>query len=367
VTTLPPRGPEGDALQLRERDLRSDFPQVRERDLRSDFPQVRERDLRNAATPAAVERVWNRLEESTLQRRQISSRGPWVWSVAGSALTFVVGIWVGSAQRPEGASNGVPSAEPPRPAAAGRLAAEVVSETPAVSPEASAAAEAKPASPRRRSVVPVLAPPLEGVVLEPPAPLDVPLVAVTPPTSEVNVPPAWQRLANGGEYEAALYELGERGGFEQAIGHASPEQLMLLFDVARATAQHQRALAALRRIVSEYSTDPVAPLAAWSLANLLEKLGDADGARQAFATYRALSPAGEFAEDALVRQLKNAIAAKDPTSAARLAAQYLADFPEGRRLREVASWQAHLESSGATADGGLTETVDLGEPAESAE
>jgi outer membrane protein assembly factor BamD (BamD/ComL family) len=176
----------------------------------------------------------------------------------------------------------------------------------------------------------------------------------------------WQRLANGGEYDAALFELAQTGGFEQTIGHASAEQLMLLFDISRATAQHQRALAALRRIVAEYPSDPVAPLAAWSLANLLEKLGDAEGARQAFSTYRSLSPTGEFAEDALVRQLKNAISAGDRVAAKRLVTQYQADFPEGRRRAEVARWAAQTETAGAVTDSGVPETADLDEEPESA-
>jgi tetratricopeptide (TPR) repeat protein len=149
-------------------------------------------------------------------------------------------------------------------------------------------------------------------------------------------------LANAGEYEAALFELGQQGGFEAALLSANAEQLMLLADVARATGQTQRALAAFRRVVSEFRNEPVAPLAAYSLGSLLQKAGDASGAAQAFAVYRALSPEGDFAEDALVRQLRSAVERDDREYAEQLAAQYRVDFPEGRRGEEVDHWLDEL-------------------------
>jgi tetratricopeptide (TPR) repeat protein len=155
-------------------------------------------------------------------------------------------------------------------------------------------------------------------------------------------PPSWQRLANSGEYEAALFELGQQGGFEAALLAANAEQLMLLADVARATGQTQRALAAFRRVVSEFRSEPVAPLAAYSLGSLLQKAGDSRAAAQAFAVYRTLSPEGDFAEDALVRQLRSAVERDDRDYAEQLAAQYRMDFPEGRRGEEVDHWLDEL-------------------------
>lgn len=130
---------------------------------------------------------------------------------------------------------------------------------------------------------------------------------------------------------------------------------MLLADVARATGQTQRALAALRRIVSEFRSEPVAPLAAYSLGNLLERSGDARGAAKAFAVYRALSPEGDFSEDALVRQLQSAVERGDRDHAEQLLAQYQAGFPDGRRGEEVERWMEALHETELVtiaADGG---------------
>jgi hypothetical protein len=160
--------------------------------------------------------------------------------------------------------------------------------------------------------------------------------------------PAWQGLANGGEYEAAWFELAAGGGFEAVLDGASAEQSMLLADVARATGQRQRAIVALRRVVSEFAHEPVAPLAAWTLGGLLLKAGDEAGAMEAFAVYRSLSPEGDFAEDALVRQIRAAVDRGDREQLQVLRAQYEQDFPSGRRRSEVERWledgaDAHLD------------------------
>jgi predicted Zn-dependent protease len=185
------------------------------------------------------------------------------------------------------------------------------------------------------------------------APVEVETPGPTPQAETVQPPPEWQRLANRGEYEAALFVLSEVGGFEAALEGSSPEQLMLLVDVARATGQRQRAIAALRRVVQHHPGDPVAPLAAWSLGDLLDKAGDRQGAVEAFAAYRSLSPKGDFAEDALVRELRSAVERRAAEEARALAAQYERDFPEGGRSDEVARWVALLDSpTSATGDAG---------------
>jgi hypothetical protein len=164
-------------------------------------------------------------------------------------------------------------------------------------------------------------------------------------------PPSWQRFANAGEYETALFVLGQNGGFEKALAEASAEQLMLLSDVASATGQRQRSISALRRVVQDFPADPVAPLAAWSLGKQLEKVGDKLGALKAFADYRALSPEGDFAEDALVRQIKDAAERGDRALLGTLATQYQHDFPSGRRASDVARWLSQ-GNDGALLDAG---------------
>lgn len=165
--------------------------------------------------------------------------------------------------------------------------------------------------------------------------------------------PTWQNLANKGEYEAALVEIAQAGGYERVLASASPEQLMLLSDVARATGQQQRALSALKRIVEQHTNDPVAPLAALNMGNLLDKMGDGAGATKAFARYRALSPKGEFAEDALVRQLRSAVKAGQQALARKLVHQYEADFPDGRSAGEVAQLADQLPEISVQADAGV--------------
>src|SRR5690606_19889888 len=175
-------------------------------------------------------------------------------------------------------------------------------------------------------------------------------------TANVSVANAgWQRLANSDDYEAALQEIDKAGGFEKILETATAEQLMLLSDVARATGQQQRALAALRRIVNEHTSDPVAPLAALNMGNLLDKMGDGAGATQAFAVYRTLSPQGDFAEDALVRQIRSAVGAGQQDLARRLVRQYEVDFPEGRQADEVARWVEQIPTESEVGDAGAAQ------------
>lgn len=184
-----------------------------------------------------------------------------------------------------------------------------------------------------------------------PAHTDVAVAMTASPASA----PAWQRLAYDGDYEGALAEITSAGGFERILQTASAEQLMLLSDVARGTGQQQRALAALRRIVSEHASDPVAPLAALNMGNLLDKMGDGAGATRAFAVYRALSPKGDFAEDALVRQIRSAVSAGQRDLARRLVHQYEVDFPEGRQADEVARWVEQIPTESEFGDAGAAQ------------
>jgi TolA-binding protein len=175
------------------------------------------------------------------------------------------------------------------------------------------------------------------------------------------VTPLWQLAAQQGEYQSALIELEANGGFEAVAAKADADQLMLLADVARATGFRQRAVLAWRRVISQHATDPQAPLAAWSLGNVLEKSGDAVGAAEAFAAYRNLSPQGDFAEDALAREIRMAVAQQNTQLANRLAAQYDQAFPNGRRAMEVREQLAKLQHQPTSVG-----TVDAGVPEEEA-
>lgn len=324
-----------------------------------------------------VERTWARLAAAShgqpLTRAVRGRSGAWV-ALAACAATFAVGVWVGDGGGLRGGvaavSPRVMSAEPvgqalPSAGAAnparqgeGHDGVAVRQSEPSDLPAPSAALNADDA----RDVIPArLNNGLRGGALLTPAPTA--LVAAPVHTSEAVVTlaaasitnPGWQRLANNGDYEGALVEIGAAGGFERILQTASAEQLMLLSDVARATGQQQRALAALRRIVSEHASDPVAPLAALNMGNLLDKMGDGAGATQAFAVYRALSPKGDFAEDALVRQIRSAVSAGQQDLARRLVRQYETDFPEGRRADEVARWAEQIPTQSDSVDAGAVD------------
>jgi TolA-binding protein len=118
------------------------------------------------------------------------------------------------------------------------------------------------------------------------------------------------------------------------LGGSNSAQLMSLVDIARASGSRDQAIMALRRVVAAYPGTPEAPLAAWTLGNMLEQAGDEAGAAEAFALYRRLSPSGDFAEDAVVREVDAALTRGNLELAAELIDQYAKDYPQGRRLDE---------------------------------
>jgi outer membrane protein assembly factor BamD (BamD/ComL family) len=165
-------------------------------------------------------------------------------------------------------------------------------------------------------------------------------------------PPDWQQIwLEDQEAERAAIAIERRGGFDQVLRQASPEQLMILVSIAQAVGEPQHAMAALRRVVESYPRDPAAPQAAFMLGTALEKAGDRAGAERAFATCRALSPQSEIAEDALARQIEAALEQGERAGARQLVDQYEREFPQGSRLAEFRAALAKNtgESSAAAA------------------
>jgi transmembrane sensor len=156
--------------------------------------------------------------------------------------------------------------------------------------------------------------------------------------------PKWEMLLNEGSYQGARKAIeSEPGGFDAVIRSASPDQLLSLADIARATGLPARALQALRRVVDEFPGDPSAPLAAYTLGKELEKAGDKAGAARAFDISRRLSPKGSLAEDALARQVEAAVEQGNVELARQLADEYAKDFPKkSRRLSELRAQIAKL-------------------------
>ena len=288
---------------------------------RRSFSEIPEDLLRDHGVDARVDRIWERLETeiSGSPRRRFAGSSGWV---VVSAATFALGILVGSrftGQEPMPVT--ALGAEPARllspaaPPATGSPSAEATHELPPSRPS-------RRASAARRTETGTVAP-------------------VAPPEEvPAKDPSEWQHLADQGEYVQALAALESSGGFDAALANATADELMSLVDVARATGQRDRAVLALRRIVSEHGADPDAPVAAWMLGNELSKAHDLAGAEQAFGIYRALSPGGDFAEDALARQIDMAAEQGKTDHARKLAEQYLKEFPDGPRTADI---QAELE------------------------
>jgi len=306
---------------------------------RRSFSEIPVEHLRDHATLARVERVWERLAGEL--PAAAARRRPLAYAFALGSVTFALGLFVGVRWAPREqipfAMFGAEPAEQPRPAAVAAMSA------PRLVPSSEGAPRAHPAhraAARHVDVIP-LAEEVE------PAPETAPIAA---PASSGG---GWQRLADEGQYAQALVALEASGGFDGALHDATADQLMSLVDVARATGQRDRALVALRRIVSEHGADPNAPVAAWMLGNELAKVRDLAGAEQAFAMYRALSPNGDFAEDALGRQFDMAADQGNRDHARRLAEQYLKEFPDGPRTADIQSqlerWAKKPAAGGASA------------------
>lgn len=302
--------------------------------------------LRDYSDDPRLSRVWRRLE-ANLARRPARSRSSWVLAPALGVALFAAGVVVGRTVLPP-----QPAALPPLQAE--RLAApEPAPNTarPAASPSvqppppvASTRPRPAPIAQRTPAPAPVVAEPREVVTEREtvaPAPL-------TPPG-----PPEWLQLAEVGDFAAARAALDRGGGFNAALVQAAPEQLLVLVDVARASGGRDQAIRALRRLVDHFPDAPEAPLAAWTLGNMLEQAGDGAGAAQAFELYRRLSPTGDFADDAAARQVHVALAQGNVERAAELLDQYAKEFPNGRRLDEL---REELEKRRQEqADGGVLE------------
>jgi TolA-binding protein len=293
---------------------------------RRSFSEIPQELLRDHAVDAKVERVWHRLQKDldsakVPPRRLEGHRG----ALAFAVITFTLGVFVGTRWSEDRSST---------PIAA-------MGEEPAL-PRTTEVPHAEMPLPLLPGAAPTITRPARHVSSRHPFALAQPEpTTVEDPPNEAP-PPAidWPRLADEGQYQKALTSIEDNGGFDAALANANADQLMSLVDVTRATGQRDKGVLALRRIVGVYPGDPNAAVAAWMLANELAKSRDLAGAEAAFATYRALSPSGDFAEDALARQVDMAAEQGSQDRAKKLAGQYLKEFPDGPRSADI---QALLE------------------------
>jgi hypothetical protein len=302
------------------------------------LPEIPASALRDYGSNASVGRVFQRLEANLVGQRPLAPRRSLVSAAAGAIAIFGMGVFVGARFFQAPASPHV-SAErwvPPVDRPAGGHAQGSLEPEPVASSNAPARLREGHRAPSREARV-------EAFLPSEPLPLASPAG-----------PPEWQRLADVGDFLTARRAIDAVGGFDTAIEAASPGQLMTLVDIARASGERQVAVLCLRQVLV-HSEAAEAPLAAWTLGNLLDQSSDPAGAAEAFALYRRLSPHGDFAEDATVRQIDVALARGNVDLVTELVEDYAHNFPRGRRLGEfrkalAALTLSHEADAGAKAD-----------------
>jgi hypothetical protein len=316
------------------------------------LPEIPRAALRDYdASPQSVA-IWRRLKNDLRSQQAREPRSPllWVCVPALAAVLFASGVFVGARfVRPQALP--FVQAEPRRQLAP---AAGPVPTKNTVEPEAALPEARVLHTPVRRSshISAAAAEPRSYGALEP-----------SPHATPVQAPaPEWQRLVEIGDFPGARRALDRQGGFDVAMAHASPSELMSLVDIARASGERNQAISALRQVLA-HAEAPEAPLAAWTLGNLLDQAGDQPGAAQAFALYRRLSPAGDFAEDAAARQIDVALREGNLELVTQLVEDYARDFPHGRRLSEFRRAERALSDR----DAGAKSEVVHDEPEDEAE
>jgi len=291
---------------------------------RRHLPEIPKAALRDYDSSEQSAAVWRRLKTDLRGYKPRERRSPllWVWAPALAAVLFGSGVFVGARFiRPQALPFVQAELRPPQPAPAGGP----VPTKNTVEPEP-ALPEAKVLHSHGRRSSRLNASPAE--------PLGYGSQDSSPYAAPAQAPaPEWQRLVEIGDFPGAKRALDRQGGFDVAMAHASPSELMSLVDIARASGERGQAISALRQVLA-HAEAPEAPLAAWTLGNLLDQAGDRPGAAQAFALYRRLSPTGDFAEDAAARQIDVALAEGNLELVTQLVSDYARDFPHGRRLSE---------------------------------
>jgi hypothetical protein len=293
---------------------------------RASFPEIPRAALRSHAQPERVERVWRRLELD-VARTPRAKPAAYFWAPVAAAAIFALGVATGSRLRTpavEVAAVAEPRAPLPLPGAGPAVEPEVRRAPPLAQPE-----QKRPHAPRAMPTGEVAPVELSDTYGEPAG------LAVSEPVAQPSGPAEWETLAETGDFGAAKAALDREGGFDVVSSRASAAQLLMLADVARGSGRRDQAAQALKRLLSAYVSAPEAPLAAWTLGNLLEQSGDRAGAADAYATYRRLSPTGDFAEDAAARQVDAALSQGNLELGTRAMEEYAQNFPKGRRMAEL--------------------------------
>jgi transmembrane sensor len=157
-------------------------------------------------------------------------------------------------------------------------------------------------------------------------------VSVSPPTRAGGSARTWREHAENGDFSRA-YELLSQAS---ELVPDDVQALLLAADAARLSGHPSQAVPYLRGVIDRHASDPRASLAAFTLGGvLMNQLGRPREAETAYAKARALSLSDTLAQDAVARQVEAAHRAGDTTRARKLALEYLARYPNGRRVNAV--------------------------------
>jgi len=287
--------------------------------------------IREYRDDALLERVRGRVSASVGRPRHPHR----MWQAAAAVLLFGLGVGVGHGL-PSGSAQSVALPEATRVTA--EAARTGTTATPRTRPAEERETRTRPRlhqTVAKRGTVPAPSHPEPSLELAP-TPVEIDVVELGPPSAlngrSTDRRSAWLDLAETGDYAGALAELERSQVAHVVLATGSVEELMTMAEVARFAGNPERAIQALSQVVDRYGGDPNAPLAAMMLGNLLSRSGDSAGAARAFALNRSLSPGGDFAEDALVREFDLALAAANAELASRLFDQYAREFPAGPRV-----------------------------------
>jgi transmembrane sensor len=156
-------------------------------------------------------------------------------------------------------------------------------------------------------------------------------------------PSSWRALARAERYDEAYAALGGTADRAREVTDAV-DDLLLAADVARLSGHPREALPWLEAVERDHASDSRAVLASFTRGRILMEVGrPAEAARQ-LERVLAMEPDGSLAEDALARAALAHQAAGNGTSAAELAARYLATHPSGRWSRRMSA----IGASGST-------------------
>ncbi|MBN2803784.1 MAG: FecR domain-containing protein [Deltaproteobacteria bacterium] len=145
----------------------------------------------------------------------------------------------------------------------------------------------------------------------------------------------WRDYVQSGEYKEAYDQLGEEGLKTLSQNSKVPSELFMLSDIARLGGHPQDAVLPLQTIISDFSDDSKAGLAAYTLARLyFEQFNRPGDAAQMYQKAIMLGIPAGMAESAMA---KKAIAyAKHDRQKSLIAAQeYLIKYPEGRYRQRI--------------------------------